>query len=177
MLLDSTMSPAISFHAHKAQKGHNDYVDHDHYDRVATVLLYLDNTKSGGETVFPYLESAGGGGYKWNGQTDYRTMQCATWDSACDKSSFDYRGNGLAFCCCKELLRVKPRRGDAVVFFPGTMQGTRDSMAAHAACPVRKGVKHVVQQWFHATQLPENSRLDTSAVQALMKTASPKTEL
>lgn len=45
-------------------------------------------------------------------------------------------------------LKIKPKRGMAVVFFPATVDGLLDKMALHAALPAAEGhVKYVSQVW------------------------------
>jgi prolyl 4-hydroxylase len=136
-------------------KAHN---DNHNEPRVATALIYLSDVERGGETVFPYLNWASDGGTRaaWNKQTDFRKMRtCAAWDNVTcggdGAAHFNYKKHNLAFCCCQEVLRIKPRKGSAVVFFPALASGERDSLAAHAACPVVAGTKYVIQQWFHAS--------------------------
>jgi prolyl 4-hydroxylase len=43
-------------------------------------------------------------------------------------------------------LRVQPRRGSALVFFPATVDGRLDKMALHAALPA-VDTKYVSQVW------------------------------
>lgn len=82
-------------------------------------------------------------------------MRCREWDPRCNKTDFDYVFHEMHYCCCKELLRVKPKAGTAVLFFPALPNGLKDSMSVHAACPVTKGEKFVVQQWYHTKPLPK----------------------
>ena len=72
-------------------------------NRVATVLVYLNDVLRGGETHFPLLG-----------------------------------------------LRVAPRGGCALVFFPGTLDGRADVDTLHAALPASAGhTKWVAQVWVH----------------------------
>jgi hypothetical protein len=29
----------------------------------------------------------------------------------------------MEFCCCEELLRIRPRKGDALIYFPAEADG------------------------------------------------------
>lgn len=127
--------------------------------------------------VFPYLQShAQGHGqttYEWNHQADYRTMSCAQRNaSLCDRGGAGeaYERLGMQYCCCAELLRLAPREGDAVLFFPARADGTKNKIAVHASCPVIShstgsstssgdSTKVVVQQWFHGSPLNEQFAL------------------
>ena len=44
-------------------------------------------------------------------------------------------------------LKVKPRKGDAVLFLSTFPDGTYDDHALHGACPVTKGVKWSMAKW------------------------------
>ncbi|CAM9529241.1 unnamed protein product [Chrysoparadoxa australica] len=68
--------------------------------RIATVLIYLNNVTSGGCTYFPHLG-----------------------------------------------LRVTPRQGMAVVFFPASLDGQLDDRLLHAAEPAGESPKWVSQIW------------------------------
>ena len=97
-------------------------------------------------------------------------MTCAQRNaSLCDTGGAgeDYERLGMQYCCCTELLRLAPREGDAVLFFPARADGTKEKIAVHASCPVvsdsmTSGVdstKVVVQQWFHREPLDKDSAL------------------
>ena len=91
--------------------------------RVATVLLYLQDTEEGGETAFPDSE--------WiEPESEYAQQKF----SECAK-------NGVAF---------KPKRGDGLLFFSITPEGDIDQKSMHAGCPVVKGTKWTATKWIHA---------------------------
>jgi prolyl 4-hydroxylase len=131
---------------------HSDYAKDDPaYDRAATFLLYLASSEDGGETVFPYLSGDPGGAnsYSWNRQTDFRKFACGVANTSRPACA-------LPYCCCEDVLSVKPFAGDALLFFPMKADGSKEEMAVHAACPPlsaggEAGYKEVVQQWFHKT--------------------------
>lgn len=69
--------------------------------RLATILIYLNDVNDGGETDFPKLN-----------------------------------------------IKIKPRKGTALVFFPATIDGKLDENALHSALPAKKdNEKYIVQIW------------------------------
>ncbi|XP_042397878.1 probable prolyl 4-hydroxylase 6 [Zingiber officinale] len=89
-------------------------------DRYATVLMYLSDVEKGGETVFPIAEGA---------SSQFK-----------DDSWSDCAKNGLA---------VKPKKGDAVLFFSLHINGTTDPASLHGSCPVIEGEKWSAPKWIH----------------------------
>eukprot|EP00798_Chlamydomonas_sp_ICE-L_P011643 gene11643-34352_t len=54
--------------------------------------------------------------------------------------------------CAKGHLHVKPKRGDAVLFWSATPGGkTEDPLSWHGSCPVTKGSKWAATIWVHAS--------------------------
>lgn len=68
--------------------------------RVATLIMYLENTEVGGETIFP-------------------------------------RAN----------VKVKPVKGNAVLFYNCTPDGREDPMSFHGGAPVIRGEKWIATKW------------------------------
>lgn len=90
------------------------YVKHFHPQRYVTLFLYLNNqTKVGGETVFPY-------------SLDRYS------DEKIERDGMDECSTGLA---------VPPRGLHASLFYVQTPEGDVDDMSRHGGCPPHEGVK------------------------------------
>ncbi|XXG48451.1 hypothetical protein AAC387_Pa02g2898 [Persea americana] len=88
--------------------------------RIATVLMYLSNVEMGGETIFPHSE-----GKDPQPKDD-------TWSD-----------------CAKRGYAVKPRKGDALLFFSLHPDASTDTNSLHGSCPVIEGEKWSATKWIH----------------------------
>lgn len=89
-------------------------------NRMATMLIYLTDVETGGETIFK-REGAHG-----------EARPIADWAD------------------CKEGFKYRPRAGDAVLFYSLTPDGKIDPRALHGGCPVVGGKpKYVMTRWMH----------------------------
>jgi len=96
--------------------------------RMATMLIYLENTEEGGETIFP------------------RGTRAETFDLTEEGNPHEWSE------CTKHGLPVKSVKGDALLFWSLTDDYKLDMGSLHGACPVVKGQKWTAVKWIRVAK-------------------------
>ncbi|XP_061359279.1 probable prolyl 4-hydroxylase 3 isoform X2 [Gastrolobium bilobum] len=89
--------------------------------RIATVLMYLSDVEEGGETIFPAAKANFSSVPWWNDLSE----------------------------CARKGISVKPKMGDALLFWSMRPDATLDPSSLHGGCPVIRGNKWSSTKWMH----------------------------
>jgi prolyl 4-hydroxylase len=107
---------------------HDGIISENGGKRIATVLMFLREPTSGGETSFP----------QGTPLPETKAAFLANKDKLSECGWND--GNGFS---------VIPKKGEAVLFFSFHINGTNDPFANHASCPTLGGTKYTATKWIH----------------------------
>ncbi|XP_064996826.1 probable prolyl 4-hydroxylase 3 isoform X2 [Musa acuminata AAA Group] len=89
--------------------------------RMATLLMYLSDVEEGGETIFP------------NAKINSSSLPLYNELSECGKKG----------------ISVRPKMGDALLFWSMKPDATLDPLSLHGGCPVIRGNKWSSTKWMH----------------------------
>jgi 2OG-Fe(II) oxygenase superfamily len=105
---------------------------------LATLIVYLNDVQQGGLTQFGKL--------------------------ATTKISTNHDPPPQAVDVTREFLSIRPRKGDALLFFPADANGTFDERTEHEGCPA-VDEKYIARIWRHQNRVPPPFGLSEEEIQ------------
>jgi len=163
--------PRQAYHAHHDWFGigtdgaHNRDPAAGGTNRLASVLVYLSNVTEGGQTVFPQAGSplATEAGRDMATDTARAVLQ-PPGEVPTVASELFGEGSWEASMVrdCYSKLAVRPRQGDAVLFYNQGPGGTLEGDSEHGGCPVLQGEKWAANIWVWNGPIYERMRTGAS---------------
>ncbi|KAL4857405.1 putative prolyl 4-hydroxylase 7 [Chlorella vulgaris] len=120
-------------------------------NRLATILIYLAEPEFGGETG------------KWL-LLPTCFADLAVFFPNVPVPPSQTLAAGYSECAMKGLA-VRPRKGDAVLFFSLRTEGTLDKGSLHGSCPTLKGTKYAATKWYHVAHYALGCKDEKAACQ------------
>ena len=107
--------------------------------RMVTVLVYINDVEDGGETVFPYAKAV---------DPFLRSRSQRRYEQLRNNPHLRHDDKELdQFCRGSDTLKVKPKKGRAVMWHNHLPDLNFNDRSFHAGCPVLQGEKLIAQRW------------------------------
>jgi len=125
---------------------------HDGHIRRATFILYLADTPEGdgGETIFPLIRAphmSADVPPPLPPPVEGRSLDYP-YDAKNPQRFMITRRRAIQpYCESDYYLKVRPKKGQAVLFHSFGPDGAYDEFTVHASCPLHRGEKLILQRW------------------------------
>merc|ERR1711871_426884 len=121
----------------------------DGTNRIVTIFMYLSDVEGGGHTVFPHSK-------------DHEVLPDTDTQESVLREKEHEVNKQMHACDLKSALKIKPKKGRAVLFYNQLPDGSLDHNSEHGGCPVASGRKWAANVWIRNRARP---RFDSSGKQ------------